>query len=291
VGRVTENTATDAPPTAADPVTALRALGDRLDRVVHDALEAHGPQAWRTPTPAAGWTVATQVAHLLWTDEVSLCAAREPDRFARVHVAAAMEDPAGYVDAEADRVAAQPAAEVLGRWRRARTELADTLASADPGERIPWFGPPMRPRSMATARLMETWAHGTDLAVALGVAQDFRRSAEVADALPHVARLGVRTRDFAHVLNGLEPPAEEYRVELRDAAGRVHAHGPDDAAQRVTGGLEDFCLLVTRRVHRSDTDLVASGEGAERWLGLAQAFAGPPGTGPAPGSGVAEVAR
>jgi hypothetical protein len=41
----------------------------------------------------------------------------------------------------------------------------------------------------------------------------------------------------------------------------------------------DFCLLVTQRVHRADTDLVASGDDAEHWLGIAQAFAGPPGPG------------
>ena len=42
----------------------LAAEGDRLDALVAGLDEA----GWRTPTPAAGWDVATQVAHLAWTD-------------------------------------------------------------------------------------------------------------------------------------------------------------------------------------------------------------------------------
>jgi uncharacterized protein (TIGR03083 family) len=44
----------------------------------------------------------------------------------------------------------------------------------------------------------------------------------------------------------------------------------------------DFCLLVTQRVHRDDTDLVAQGRDATAWLSIAQAFAGPPGEGREP---------
>jgi uncharacterized protein (TIGR03084 family) len=59
----------------------------------------------------------------------------------------------------------------------------------------------------------------------------------------------------------------------------VWAWGPEDATQTVTGPAYDFCRLVTQRVHRDDTALVATGADAEQWLGLAQAFAGPPGSG------------
>ena len=49
--------------------------------------------------------------------------------------------------------------------------------------------------------------------------------------------------------------------------------------QRVAGSAYEFCLLVTQRIHRDDTDLVAEGDDAEKWLTIAQAFAGPPGEG------------
>ena len=55
--------------------------------------------------------------------------------------------------------------------------------------------------------------------------------------------------------------------------------GPEDAPQTVTGEAHDLCLLATQRRHRADTGLVASGDDAERWLDIAQCFAGPPGDG------------
>jgi uncharacterized protein (TIGR03084 family) len=129
---------------------------------------------------------------------------------------------------------------------------------------------------MATARLMETWAHGLDVADALGVVRP------PTDRLRHVARLGVRTRDFAHRVHGLTPPGEEFRVELTAPSGETWAYGPEDAAQRVTGPALDFCLLVTQRAHRAGLRLHAVGPDADRWLDIAQAFAGPPGAGRAP---------
>ncbi len=100
--------------------------------------------------------------------------------------------------------------------------------------------------------------------------------------LEHIARLGVRTRDFAYSVNEITPPTEEFRVELVAPDGGTWAWGSDDAPQRVIGPAEDFCLLVTQRVHRRDTALRTTGDDAHRWLDIAQAFAGPPGAGREP---------
>jgi uncharacterized protein (TIGR03084 family) len=247
----------------------LAAEGDRLERLVV-ALDDDG---WRTPTPAPGWDVATQVAHLAWTDEVALTAATDKDAWDAV-VLGAIADPEGYVDTRAYAVARDP--DLLGRWRRARADLRAALVAMPQGQRMPWFGPPMSATSMATARLMETWAHGLDVHEALGAA------VEDTDRIRHVAHLGVRTRNFAHHLHGLEPPAEEFRVDLVAPSGDVWSWGPEDAAQTLTGSAGDFCRLVTQRVHRVDTDLVANGADVDRWLDIAQAFAGQPGDGRAP---------
>jgi uncharacterized protein (TIGR03084 family) len=99
----------------------------------------------------------------------------------------------------------------------------------------------------------------------------------------HLARLGHRTRDFAYVSRGLRPPAGEFRVELTSPGGELWTFGPEDATQRVTGPAVDFCLLVTRRRHRADLRLRAEGADADQWLDFAQAYAGPPSPGRAPG--------
>jgi uncharacterized protein (TIGR03084 family) len=239
-----------------------------------------GPAGWRTPTPATGWTVAHQLAHLAWTDDIALLAVREPGRFSawRTEIADAT-DVSTVVDREAERLVATAGDELLHRWRDGRTALAGALRAAPAGSRLPWFGPPMSPASMATARLMETWAHGLDVADAIG-----GRPAPTGRLL-HIARLAVRTRDFSFGRLGRPAPTEEFRVELTAPDGDTWAFGPPDAGQLVTGPALDLCLLAVRRVHRADTALVATGQDADAWLDVVQAFAGPSGDGrPARGS-------
>lgn len=249
----------------------LATEGAQLERIV-DHLDASG---WRTPTPAAGWDVATQIAHLAWTDEVAVAAATDRTKWDAI-VLEAVEDPTGFVDAMALAGAQVLPVELLARWRAARTALDEALRSCPPGHKMPWFGPPMSATSMATARFMETWAHALDVAEATGV------ELEPSDRIRHVAHLGVRTRDFAFGLNDLEPPAQEFRIELRAPSGELWEWGPAGSEQTVRGSAYDFCLRVTQRRHRDDLNLVAEGAGADRWLDLAQAFAGPPGPGRSP---------
>ncbi|WP_374456876.1 TIGR03084 family metal-binding protein [Nocardioides sp.] len=247
----------------------LAAEGDRLDALVADLDDA----GWHTPTPAAGWDVAAQVAHLAWTDGVALLAATDKEAWDAV-VLEAIADPEGFVDTEALALAKEP--DLLDRWRDGRTRLREVLAAYPSGEKMPWFGPPMSATSMATARLMETWAHSLDVHEGLGA------PVEDTDRIRHVAHLGVRTRNFAFGVHGLDAPAEEFRIDLVAPSGDVWSWGPEDAAQTLTGSAGDFCRLVTQRVHRADTDLVATGADVDRWLGIAQAFAGQPGEGRAP---------
>ena len=260
------------PTDLAGVLADLRAESDELDRMVAGLP----PQDWARPTPAPGWTIAHQISHLAWTDRIALLAATDEAAFL-ADVQRGAGDPAGYVDAGAAEGAGEPADRLLARWRSVRAELSAALLAAT--GRVPWFGPPMSPMSMGTARLMETWAHGQDVADALGVDR------APTGRLRHVAHIGVRTRNFAFQANGRTPPPSEFLVELTGPSGETWAWGPQDAAQRVTGPALDFCLLATQRRHRADLDLTAEGPDADAWLDIAQAFAGPPGPGRRPAGG------
>ncbi|WP_181309885.1 TIGR03084 family metal-binding protein [Nocardioides campestrisoli] len=251
-----------------DVLADLTAEGDRLEALVAPLA----PEQWRTPTPAAGWDVATQVAHLAWTDEVAVKAATDKEAW-DAEVMGAIGNPEGYVDEMALQGGAVDPAELLARWRTARAALVQTLRDFPEGQKLPWFGPPMSPTSMATARLMETWAHSLDVHEALGA------EPEQSDRIRHVAHLAVRTRNYSFAQNGLEKPAEEFRIELTSPSGETWTYGPEDAAQTVTGPAYDLCLLATQRIHRADTALVATGADADQWLDIAQCFAGPAGEG------------
>ncbi|WP_405830699.1 TIGR03084 family metal-binding protein [Streptomyces sp. NBC_00105] len=265
-------------PSAVDAAVAvladLREEGRELEGLVGELTEAD----WARPTPAPGWSIAHQIAHLHWTDRASLLSLTDADGFGLM-VEEALKAPDTFVDEGAEEGAALPPADLLARWRATRAALDEALAAASPDTRFPWYGPPMKAASMASARLMETWAHGQDVADALGV----RRTPTA--RLRHVARIGVRARDYAYAVRGLPAPAEEFRVELTapDGAG-VWTYGPPDAPQRITGPALDFCLLVTQRAHRADLALTATGPDADRWLDIAQAFAGPAGAGREPGA-------
>ncbi|WP_411102242.1 TIGR03084 family metal-binding protein [Streptomyces sp. cmx-4-9] len=250
----------------------LGAEGAELDQLVGGLTAAD----WARATPAPGWTIAHQIAHLHWTDRAALLSLTDADAFGAL-VEEALKAPDSFVDEGAEEGAALAPAELLARWRAGRAALGAALAQASPDVRFPWYGPPMKVASTAGARLMETWAHGQDVADALGV-----RRVPTA-RLRHVARIGVRARDYAHAVRGLPSPVGEFRVELTapDGAG-VWAYGPPGAEQRVSGPALDFCLLVTRRAHRADLALTATGPDADRWLDTAQAFAGPAGPGRAP---------
>ena len=230
--------------------------------------------AWGRGTPAAGWTIAHQIAHLAWTDRRALLAVGDPDAFAR-EVDAAAAHFGSYVDDGAGRGAELPPGELLARWRAGRARLWEVWRQPK-GARFGWYGPPMSTASMATGRLMETWAHGEDVADALGA----RR--EPTARLWHVARIAVRARDYAFGVHGQPAPAEEFRVELTAPDGSSWTFGPADADQRVTGTALDFCLLAVRRRHRDDVALRAEGPDADAWLSVVQAFAGPPGDGRPP---------
>jgi uncharacterized protein (TIGR03084 family) len=254
----------------ADPVellTDLAAEGTALEAVVAGLEDT----AWLLPTPADGWTIAHSIAHLAWTDRQAEQAARDPETFRQAAAGAAPDALTRAVDAAAAEGATSAPEQLLARWKAGRAALAEALASLPPGARLPWFGPPMSVASMATARLMETWAHGLDVTDALGLAPT------ASPRLRHVAHIGVRTRDFAFAQRGLPAPAEPFHVELTAPDGSTWTWGPEDASQRVTGPALDFCLRVTRRRHRADLAVRATGADADRWLDIAQAFAGPAG--------------
>jgi uncharacterized protein (TIGR03084 family) len=252
----------------------LAAEGDELEVVVAPLQE----DGWRVPVPAEGWDIATTIAHLAWTDECAIAAATDKVAWDAL-VLQAIGNPDGFVDEEALAGAKAPAADILARWQAARGALGQVLRDYPEGGKLPWYGPPMSPASMATARFMETWAHALDVHDALGVAR------EPTDRIRHVAHIGVRTRDFAFGVHGLQPPVEPFRVVLKAPSGELWEWGPVDAAQTVIGSAYDFCLRVTQRRHRDDLDLVATGPDADTWLDIAQAFAGPSGTGREPARG------
>lgn len=246
-------------------VARLRAEGHQLESVLQNATW----DDWRRATPAAGWTISHQIAHLAWTDRLTLCTLRSADAF-QAYAATAADDPLAAVNEAAEVGSRRAPQELFSDWAAGRRVLADALESADRENRYPWFGPPMKARSLITARIMETWAHGQD------VAQALNRNWEPSTALKDIAHLGYATRTFTYINNGLTAPTSDVHVRLEGPAGETWSWGDAHAKNQIAGTAWEFALLVTQRAEVEDLHLQITGEEAYRWATIAQAFAGPP---------------
>ncbi|MFJ5049757.1 TIGR03084 family metal-binding protein [Streptomyces sp. NPDC088719] len=256
----------------ANVLKDLATAGDEIDRMVADLDDTR----WALETPAPGWTVSDQIAHLVFVNRLAGTAASDPEAF-RVMTEKASGDFDGAVNAALAAYASDSTQVLLARWRTERAAAIEALASVPPDQTVPWLVNPLPPAVLACAGLMETFAHGQDIADALGV----RR--EPAPWLRHVAGFAVLTQAFGYQARGLTPPTEPFRFELTYTTGELWEYGPADATQRITGPAHDFCLLVTRRRHRDDLALTATGDAADHWLDIAQAYRGPAGEGRRPG--------
>lgn len=255
-----------------DVIAHLVAEGDAVERLVA-GLDA---DRWSTPTPAPGWTVAHQVAHLSFVYRLAGLAASDPAGFEAVASRAS-----GNLDAAVDAALAEyendPPEVLLARWRADRAAAEKALAAVPANSLVPWLVRPLPPSVLASAGMMELIGHGQDIADALGVRREWT------DRIGHVVGFAVRVWDFGYQARGLTPPDVEFRFELTSPSGALWCFGPEESPERITGSAVDFCMLVTRRRHRADLDLVAVGAQADAWLDIAQGYRGGPGEGRTPG--------
>jgi uncharacterized protein (TIGR03084 family) len=258
-----------SPPGLSTVISDLVAEHSDLDRIVSSL----GLADWDRPTPAVGWAVRDQISHLAYFDDVATLALRDPDAFLPISLAVsgAMESGEDPMQEHLSRGREMEPPHLLRWWRGARHSLVDAARTTDPQARVLWFGPAMGARSFLSARIMEVWAHGQD------IADTFAMQRVPTPRLRNVAHLGVNARAFSYVIRGLEPPPEPVRVELLSPDGDIWEWGPPSSPSSVTGDALDFCLVVTRRRNVAGTSLVVTGEPAREWMGIAQSFAGPPG--------------
>ena len=243
-----------------------------LDAVVSNLDEV----GWKTMTPSEGWDIKEQIRHLAYIENRAKLAASKPEAF-KQWLEEMLQDPDAMTRHMETTGKDLTGRETLKWWREERKALLEILVKMDRRTRLPWYGPALSAMSFATARLMETWAHGQDIVDALGI----RRKSTA--RLRHIAHLGVRTLAWSFTNRKMEMPDTPVRVELTGPSGDIWSWGPEEAKDRVKGPAEDFCLVVVQRRHLADTDLVITGETARQWMSIAQAYAGPPTEGRKPG--------
>lgn len=245
-------------------ITTLDAMDDVLladlaaeHEVLDNLVAPLSPDVWARPSPSPGWTLAHQIHHLDVSEGAALLAltGHSDQVFA----------PTGRWP---DRPLPTDPAEVLGNWRASRAASLEVMASLDAKAPIIWGDGPMTCRSFATARLMETWAHGLDCFTTAGV------EPVDTDRLRHVAHIGYRALPYAFRSQGVTPPSHlaELRLELVSPSGETWTYGEPDAPQSITGTAGHWCRVATRRMPADDSDLIANGPLAHAVLKAARAY-------------------
>ncbi len=254
-----------------DVFTHLAEETEAVDRMVA-GLDA---EQLGLPTPAPGWTVAHQIGHLAFIFRLAGAAASDPELFAAMTDGAQQDFDAAVNAALVPYLAESPDG-LIARWQSESTDAVKALSAVD-APVVPWLVRPLPPTVLACAGMMELIGHGQDIADGLGV----RR--QVTDRIKWVCGFAVQVWDFGYLARGEAPPETAFRFELTAPSGALWEFGPEDATQKITGSAADFVLLTTRRRHRDDTDLTATGADADHWLDIAQAYRGSPGPGRAAG--------
>jgi len=247
---------------------------------LYDVLAAAPAAAWQQATQFKGWTFDDILGHLHFSDHAAALAARSREEvqalFHEVHAARA----AGMSFAGHTRRWLQGCAgpALLERWREHAQRLADTFAAFAPDQRFAWAGPDMSARSFMSARQMETWAHGQAVYDLLGLERVEH------DRLRNIAVMGVNTYGWTFKVHRRDEPADKPYVRLTSPSRATWEWNDAAAASRIEGSAVDFCRVVTQTRNVRDTPLLVVGESARQWMEIAQCFAGPPETPPAPGT-------
>ena len=248
---------------------------DYLDGIV-DVLDE---KQWGIITPFYGWSIKDEISHIAYFDSTARLAATDPDGFAKhlEEIFSDFTDFDKFHEKTLSKGRSLSPSKLLLWWRDERQGLVDVLSQMNPKDRIPWYGPSMSALSFATARIMETWAHGQDI---LDVLQIKRAESS---RIKHIAHIGVTTFGWSYKNKKMDVPDVSVRVELEVPSGEKMYWGESESENIITGTAMDFCQVVTQRRNVVDTKLSVKGAVAKQWMQIAQAFAGPPEKGPEPG--------
>ncbi|MEY2566703.1 MAG: hypothetical protein QOE35_1232 [Actinomycetota bacterium] len=247
----------------ADVLDDLEGEHTALDALVAPLSDAQ----WKTPTPAAGWDIGDTIAHLAMSDEMAVTSVEGRGEAAFKEI---LKDPDAALAAQDRAARERTPRQVLEWWRMARSVVVSAMRSLPPGARVYWGIGEMSVRSLATARLMECWAHGLDCFAALGV------EPVDTDRMRHVCHLGYQTLPYAFQFAGREMPGprDDLRLELTAPDGvSVWSFGPDEASQVVRGSAGEWARLAVRRITLADAaTLTADGPLASAALEVAKAY-------------------
>lgn len=242
-------------------------------------LQGLSTREWKWETPAAGWTIQDQVSHLAYVENFAAEVIAEGKPRIKAEKITDLDSWNARGPAEGQ---GQRHQEVIEWWRHGRADVVDALSRMLATDRIEWLCGDMSAKSFATMRLMETWAHGLDIKVAVlnritpipedDLEEDQEDPLADTPRLRHIAWLGQKMLPFSFKEAGTKFPKQGIRVELMGPKYAAWRFGPEDTDQVIRGMAGDWCRVVVQRQDASSTGLKAVGASAELALEIARAY-------------------
>ncbi|MGJ9423261.1 maleylpyruvate isomerase family mycothiol-dependent enzyme [Aeromicrobium sp. CF3.5] len=259
-------------PATISPLSALREEVEAISALLDDI----GGEDWSTETPAEGWTVQHQVAHLISVYTLAGRAASDPDGF-RTFLTHLSSDFGGNVAAAMEPMLTKSPDELVAMWAATSAETVAALDTLPGNQMVPWLVNDIPAAVLAMAGTTEAFAHGQDIRDA------FRTLRTRTDHVRMICEFAFHTRTFGWLGRGEEPAELALRLEVEAPSGDLWVIGDPDGADIVTGDAWDLALLVTRRRHLDDLKVRGSSQMAREWLTVAQAYRGAAGVDRRPG--------
>jgi uncharacterized protein (TIGR03084 family) len=249
---------------------------DALCAILAPLVEAE----FAMPTLFKSWTIDDILQHLHYFNIMADLSLNDPEKFAVDYAVLTRyrQSGMGFVEVTDRLLDGLKGPRLLEAWKQTYEEMTPRFAAADPKQRVKWAGPDMSVRSSITARQMETWAHGQAIFDLLGLER------ADTDRVRNIAHLGVNTFGWTFRNRGEAIPEPAPHVVLAAPSGTSWEWGEPDSPERVEGSATQFCQVVCQTRNVEDTSIRTKGRVAERWMSVAQCFAGPPHDPPPPGT-------
>lgn len=225
------------------------------------------------------WTLNDVIGHLHMFDHAALLTLESREAFSAFfgRIAQGLQKGQTLLDTQIPWLDGLHGRALFEAWQKTAGQVADAYAAADPKLRVAWGGPDMSVLSCITARQMETWAHGQEVFDALGQLR------VDTDRIRNICHLGVSTYGWTFANRKLPVPEPAPYVELIAPSGTVWTWNDAQSDNRINGSAIGFAQIVAQVRNVADTDIKTTGEVASQWMQIAQCFAGPVETPPAPG--------
>ncbi len=264
------------------PREGLSTAWDFLDEndALYTLVAPLKPAEFSQKTLFKDWTIDDVIRHLHLWNHAALLSLQDEAAFVEFFADSRkkLAQPGGRQAFELEWAEGKGGLELIDDWRKLYHQTAEQFAAADPKKRVKWAGPDMSVRSSITARLMETWAHAQAVYDVLG-----HERADT-DRIKNVAVIGINTFGWTFKNRGLDVPDDVPYVRLTAPSGDIWEWNEPSETNVIAGGATAFCQVVTQTRNVADTDLQVTGKTANRWMGMAQCFAGPPHDPPPPGT-------